>query len=525
VNRPHRSTSSRAAWALDGRLLALVADGEPDPLAFLDVPEGQPALTAEQIAEHVATLDADGLAALIEAARAEAESIDPASVTSEDVDRINLLGDAVEAAEGRQQAIAAEEQERQENAQRALDRLRRPPRTATRATARTATTARTTSMRAPTPSTPRSRSPRPPPAASAPADPAPVAGCPAPAGRAWARAPTPPATAPRQGSPRSARRPPSSPPPGSNRSGSTPGRRSRTPAARGGVRVAPRRDPPGTRIRRRRRAGARRHRPHDLPDRPDPAHERRGHEHERTCGRRPTGRRSSPPASTTGRPGRPRRRRRALRPDRAALRRARDRLLRPPAAGRPDELRGRPGRDPVAGGPVVRRLRRRRRILDDRERRGAGRPGHNRPAAETVPRRRMPRQRRGVRRGDHPLPAVLERVRPVRPGGHRREHRRRAGRARPRRRKPAHDADRRPVDDGHRRGGRRHNPRPARVPRPAPRAVPVVLPPRRRRRPALRAAGMGRVRDPVGPDPLVRRRNAVRRRRADDRRHGSPAGA
>jgi hypothetical protein len=127
VNRPHRSTSSRAAWALDGRLLALVADGEPDPLAFLDVPEGQPALTAEQIAEHVATLDADGLAALIEAARAEAESIDPASVTSEDVDRINLLGDAVEAAEGRQQAIAAEEQERQENAQRALDRLRRPP--------------------------------------------------------------------------------------------------------------------------------------------------------------------------------------------------------------------------------------------------------------------------------------------------------------------------------------------------------------------------------------------------------------
>jgi hypothetical protein len=128
VNRPYRPTAvrTRAAWALDGRLLALVADGEGDPLAFLDVPEGQPALTAEQIAEHVASLDADALTALIEAARAEAEQIDPATVTSEDVDRINLLGDAVEAAETRQQAIAAEETERQENAQRALDRLRRP---------------------------------------------------------------------------------------------------------------------------------------------------------------------------------------------------------------------------------------------------------------------------------------------------------------------------------------------------------------------------------------------------------------
>jgi hypothetical protein len=126
VNRPHRLTSTRAAWSLDGRLLALVADGEPDPLAFLDVPEGQSPLTSEQIAEHVATLDADGLAALVEAARAEAEGIDPGTVTSEDVDRINLLGDAVEAAEARQATIAQEEQERQENAQRALDRLRRP---------------------------------------------------------------------------------------------------------------------------------------------------------------------------------------------------------------------------------------------------------------------------------------------------------------------------------------------------------------------------------------------------------------
>jgi hypothetical protein len=127
VNRPYRPTRTRhAAWALDGRLLALVADGEPDPLAFLDVPEGQPALTSEQIAEHIATLDADQLAALIEAARSEAEAIDPSTVTSEDVDRINLLGDAVDAATARQEAIAAEETERQENAQRALDRLRRP---------------------------------------------------------------------------------------------------------------------------------------------------------------------------------------------------------------------------------------------------------------------------------------------------------------------------------------------------------------------------------------------------------------
>jgi hypothetical protein len=127
VNRPYRPTAvrTRAAWGPNGELLALVADG-PDPLAFLDVPEGQPALTREQIDEHIATLDADGLAALIEAARAEAEQIDPATVTSEDVDRINLLGDAVESAEGRQTAIANEEQERQQAAQDALARLRRP---------------------------------------------------------------------------------------------------------------------------------------------------------------------------------------------------------------------------------------------------------------------------------------------------------------------------------------------------------------------------------------------------------------
>lgn len=129
MNRPTRPTAAvrtRAAWALDGRLLALIADGEPDPLAFLDVAEGQPRLTPEQIAEHIATLDADALAALVEAAQTEAEGIDPAQVTSEDVDRINLLGDAVEAAQARQTAIADEEQQRQQAAQDALARLRRP---------------------------------------------------------------------------------------------------------------------------------------------------------------------------------------------------------------------------------------------------------------------------------------------------------------------------------------------------------------------------------------------------------------
>jgi hypothetical protein len=128
VNRPYRPTAvrSRARWGTNGELLALVADGEPDPLAFLDVPDGQPALTPEQIAEHVASLDADALQALVDAARAEAEQIDPATVTSEDVDRINLLGDAVDAATARQEQIATEEQERQQRAADALARLRPP---------------------------------------------------------------------------------------------------------------------------------------------------------------------------------------------------------------------------------------------------------------------------------------------------------------------------------------------------------------------------------------------------------------
>jgi hypothetical protein len=129
VNRPYRPTAARtrAAWGPNGELLALIADGEEtDPLGFLDVQEGSPALTPEQITEHVAALDADALQALIDAARAEAEQIDPATVTSEDVDRINLLGDAVDAATARQTQIAAEESERQQAAQDALARLRAP---------------------------------------------------------------------------------------------------------------------------------------------------------------------------------------------------------------------------------------------------------------------------------------------------------------------------------------------------------------------------------------------------------------
>lgn len=45
--------TARALFADDGRLLALVADGEdtPNPLGFLDVAEGQELPTREQIAE------------------------------------------------------------------------------------------------------------------------------------------------------------------------------------------------------------------------------------------------------------------------------------------------------------------------------------------------------------------------------------------------------------------------------------------------------------------------------------------
>jgi len=119
---------SHARFAADGRLLALVADGETDagPLAFLDVPEGTPPLTREQIAEYLGGLDPESLSAVVDAAIEEGASIDPASVTSETIDRINALGDAREVAEERLQAIATEEQERTEAAQAALQRLQRP---------------------------------------------------------------------------------------------------------------------------------------------------------------------------------------------------------------------------------------------------------------------------------------------------------------------------------------------------------------------------------------------------------------
>lgn len=118
---------SRARYAADGRLLALVADAdEPGPLAFLDVAEGEAPLTREQIEAALADLDPEALDAVITAALAEAESIDPATATSETVDRINNLGDAVEAARARQDAIATEDEQRQAAAQAALDRLRPP---------------------------------------------------------------------------------------------------------------------------------------------------------------------------------------------------------------------------------------------------------------------------------------------------------------------------------------------------------------------------------------------------------------
>jgi hypothetical protein len=125
---PSTARRSLARFADDGRLLALVADDgtDPGPLAFLDVAEGETPLTREQIEAALAELDPDALDAVIAAALAEAEAIDPATATSETVDRINNLGDAVEVARARQQAIADEDEQRQAAAQAALDRLRGP---------------------------------------------------------------------------------------------------------------------------------------------------------------------------------------------------------------------------------------------------------------------------------------------------------------------------------------------------------------------------------------------------------------
>lgn len=121
---------SHARFSVDGRLLALVADGETDdtagPLDFLTVEEGQPPLTREQIAEHLAGLDPEALQAVIAAAIEEGAAIDPATVTSETIERINALGDAREVAEERLQAIEQEEQQTREQAEAALQRLRPP---------------------------------------------------------------------------------------------------------------------------------------------------------------------------------------------------------------------------------------------------------------------------------------------------------------------------------------------------------------------------------------------------------------
>jgi hypothetical protein len=121
-----RSITSRARFGAAGELLALVADAPESPLAFLDTPEGAEPLTRAQIEEYLGGLDPEALAAVVDAARAEAEGIDVATVTSEDVDRINALGDAVEVAEARLSAIEQEEQERRDAASAALQRLQRP---------------------------------------------------------------------------------------------------------------------------------------------------------------------------------------------------------------------------------------------------------------------------------------------------------------------------------------------------------------------------------------------------------------
>jgi hypothetical protein len=129
IPRGPRELQGHVRYADDGLLLALVADGEEDPLAFLNTPEGSPPPTREAIAEHVADLDADALNAIVEAAVAEGESIrgsdDP--ITPEVLARIELLADAREVAEERRTAIAEEERARQEAAEAGLSRLLPPP--------------------------------------------------------------------------------------------------------------------------------------------------------------------------------------------------------------------------------------------------------------------------------------------------------------------------------------------------------------------------------------------------------------
>lgn len=125
-----KPTTVRALTDSAGRLRALIADGEdtPDPLAFLDVPEGSEPLTREQIAAALHELSEEELSAVIDAAVAEGQTIgasdDP--ITPEVLARINALADAREEAEARQGAIATEAQEAQAARDEALARLTRP---------------------------------------------------------------------------------------------------------------------------------------------------------------------------------------------------------------------------------------------------------------------------------------------------------------------------------------------------------------------------------------------------------------
>jgi hypothetical protein len=116
--------TARALFDPSGRLRALIADGDggPDPLAFLDVPEGTEPLTREQIAAALHDLSPEELSAVIDAAVAEGQAIgasdDP--ITPEVLARINAL------AEARQQAIATEAEDAQRARDEALARLAPP---------------------------------------------------------------------------------------------------------------------------------------------------------------------------------------------------------------------------------------------------------------------------------------------------------------------------------------------------------------------------------------------------------------
>jgi hypothetical protein len=125
-----KPTTVRAAFDASGRLRALIADGEetPNPLAFLDVPEGGEPLTRDAIAAAVAELDEDTLSAIIDAAVAEGQAIgasdDP--ITPEVLARINALADARECAEAQIEANATAAEEAQRARDEALARLTRP---------------------------------------------------------------------------------------------------------------------------------------------------------------------------------------------------------------------------------------------------------------------------------------------------------------------------------------------------------------------------------------------------------------